>query len=202
MCITHVKLQRSSLETYTLSHRTKIISVRHWLSYQQGENLWTLTTDRKMVRSDALPTELRGTCQHWYWIFKSCFIFRTHCKDQALKHIHCCIALKEAPLQWLAIDSEGLKLCPHKFAVSIEDFLSSFITKVFFVLMHHLTLTSWAKAREKLDDKWHVCQHIKTQRLVIRRKIMIRKIRKKLPKTATWCGQMLYPLSCRELVCM
>ena len=175
MCITHVNLQRSSLETYTLFHRTKIISVRHWLSYQQGENLWTLTTDRKMVRSDALPTELRGTCQHW-----------------------CCIALKEAPLQWLAIDSEGLKLCPHKFAVSIEDFLSSFIAKVFFVLMHHLTLTSWAK----LDDKWHVCQHIKTQRLVIRRKIMIRKIRKKLPKTATWCGQMLYPLSCGELVCM
>ena len=24
---------------------------------------WTLTTDRNMVRSDALPTELRGTCQ-------------------------------------------------------------------------------------------------------------------------------------------
>ena len=23
---------------------------------------WTLTTDRNMVRSDALPTELRGTC--------------------------------------------------------------------------------------------------------------------------------------------
>ena len=22
--------------------------------------------------------------------------------------------------------------------------------------MHHLTLTSWAKAREKLDDTWHV----------------------------------------------
>ena len=22
--------------------------------------------------------------------------------------------------------------------------------------MHHLTLTSWAKAREKLDDKWRV----------------------------------------------
>ena len=25
---------------------------------------WTLTTDRNMVRSDALPTELRGTCQY------------------------------------------------------------------------------------------------------------------------------------------
>ena len=24
---------------------------------------WTLTTDRNMVRSDALPAELRGTCQ-------------------------------------------------------------------------------------------------------------------------------------------
>ena len=26
---------------------------------------WTLTTDRNMVRSDALPTELRGTCQQY-----------------------------------------------------------------------------------------------------------------------------------------
>ena len=26
---------------------------------------WILTTDRNMVRSDALPTELRGTCQHY-----------------------------------------------------------------------------------------------------------------------------------------
>ena len=25
--------------------------------------IWTLTTDRNMVQSDALPTELRGTCQ-------------------------------------------------------------------------------------------------------------------------------------------
>ena len=31
---------------------------------------WTLTTDRNMVRSDALPTELRGTCGYVRLNFK------------------------------------------------------------------------------------------------------------------------------------
>ena len=31
---------------------------------------WTLTTDRNMVRSDALPTELRGTCRYVRLNFK------------------------------------------------------------------------------------------------------------------------------------
>ena len=34
---------------------------------------WTLTTDRNMVRSDALPTELRGTCQYDSLNFKVIF---------------------------------------------------------------------------------------------------------------------------------
>ena len=34
---------------------------------------WTLTTDRNMVRSDALPTELRGTCQYDELNFKVMF---------------------------------------------------------------------------------------------------------------------------------
>ena len=34
---------------------------------------WTLTTDRNMVQSDALPTELRGTCQQWQLNFKDMF---------------------------------------------------------------------------------------------------------------------------------
>ena len=34
---------------------------------------WTLTTDRNMVRSDALPTELRGTCQHFRLNFRVMF---------------------------------------------------------------------------------------------------------------------------------
>ena len=34
---------------------------------------WTLTTDRNMVRSDALPTELRGTCLHVRLNFKVMF---------------------------------------------------------------------------------------------------------------------------------
>ena len=39
---------------------------------------WTLTTDRNMVRSDALPTELRGTCQ---LILKSYFKCPAHRKS-------------------------------------------------------------------------------------------------------------------------
>ena len=35
--------------------------------------VWTLTTDRNMVQSDALPTELRGTCQQRRWNFKVLF---------------------------------------------------------------------------------------------------------------------------------
>ena len=35
--------------------------------------VWTLTTDRNMVQSDALPTELRGTCQHFRLNFKVMF---------------------------------------------------------------------------------------------------------------------------------
>ena len=34
---------------------------------------WTLTTDRNMVRSDALPTELRGTCRYVRLNFKVMF---------------------------------------------------------------------------------------------------------------------------------
>ena len=35
--------------------------------------VWTLTTDRNMVQSDALPTELRGTCRHLKLNFKVMF---------------------------------------------------------------------------------------------------------------------------------
>ena len=34
---------------------------------------WTLTTDRNMVRSDALPTEPRGTCRYVRLNFKVMF---------------------------------------------------------------------------------------------------------------------------------
>ena len=44
---------------------------------------WTLTTDRNMVRSDALPTELRGTCLLCDWTLKSCFRCLSHYKNQA-----------------------------------------------------------------------------------------------------------------------
>ena len=44
---------------------------------------WTLTTDRNMVRSDALPTELRGTCRYVRLNFKVMFGCPLHCKNQA-----------------------------------------------------------------------------------------------------------------------
>ena len=43
----------------------------------------TLTTDRNMVQSDALPTEMRGTCRHLSGNFKVMHWLPLHCKDQA-----------------------------------------------------------------------------------------------------------------------
>ena len=55
----------------------------------------TLTTDCNMVQSDALPTELRGTCQYLSWnITVMCWLL-LHCKDQALKHRSYSIGRKE-----------------------------------------------------------------------------------------------------------
>ena len=130
------------------------------------------------------------------------------------------IGRKESPSQWFANDSvDKRKLCPLKFSTSIEDYLSYFSTLVIFVLVYHLNLTFWAKECNRFDDKWYVYQKKKRrQRRVIRKeKDMMRKMKKKKrtkmtsfpapgiepwPRTATWCGQMLYPLSCGELVCM
>ena len=90
--------------------------------------VWTLTTDRNMVRSNALPTELRGTCQHRRLNLKSCFRCPTHCKDQALKHMCYSIGRKESPLQWFAIDPISKKKpSPLRLAVSYKKHLSPFI---------------------------------------------------------------------------
>ena len=64
---------------------------------------WTLTTDRNMVWSDALPTELRGTCQNLRLNLNSCFRCPKHWKDQAWKHRRSSIGRKESRfngLQW------------------------------------------------------------------------------------------------------
>ena len=136
------------------------------------------------------------------------------------------IGRKLSPSQWFANDSVSKgKLCPLRFSISIEDYLSYFSTLVIFVLVYHLNLTFWAKECNRFDDKWYVYQKKKRrQRRVIRKeKNMMRKLKKKKkkgkkkktkmtsfpasgiepwPRTATWCGQMLYPLSCGELVSM
>ena len=59
-----------------LSTRRKI----WWENQKRNKNdkiprarVWTLTTDRNMVQSDALPTELRGTCQQLRLNFKPMF---------------------------------------------------------------------------------------------------------------------------------
>ena len=44
--------------------------------------------------------------------------------------------------------------------------------------MHHLDLTSLAKARDKFDDKLYVHQHIKTQACFNKMKDMMRKNKK------------------------
>ena len=59
-----------------LSARRKI----WWENQKRNKNdkiprarVWTLTTDRNMVRSDALPTELWGTCRQLKLNFKVMF---------------------------------------------------------------------------------------------------------------------------------
>ena len=63
-------------------HQRLIISKKKNMMSKQKRNKndkiprardWTLTTDRNMVRSDALPTELRGTCQHFRLNFRVMF---------------------------------------------------------------------------------------------------------------------------------
>ena len=81
-----------------------------------------------MVQSDALPTELRGTCQQRRWNFKACFRRLTHCKDQAWKHTCYSIGRREFSLQWFAIDSNSeKKLFPLRFAIFMKVYLSSLI---------------------------------------------------------------------------
>ena len=95
------------------------------------------------------------------------------------------IGRKESPSQWFANDSVGKrKLCPLRFSISIEDYLSYFSTLVIFVLVYHLNLTFWAKECNRFDDKWYVYQKKKDVKDVLsgRRKIWWEKLKKKKNK--------------------
>ena len=80
-----------------------------------------------MVQSDALPTELRGTCH----VLGVLCTAKTRPKNIGTfpwneKNVLC--------MQWFAIDSVSKKrLCPLRFAVSFKKFLSSFIFSKKFV---------------------------------------------------------------------
>ena len=81
-----------------------------------------------MVQSNALPTELRGTCQYLRLNLNSCFRLSMHCKDQAKKQKCYFIGRKESPLLWFAIDLISKKKpSPLTFVISMKDYLFSFI---------------------------------------------------------------------------
>ena len=102
-CITSILLLEQERTIYSMikdmclsvwRHQRHIIDKKKNMMENQIRNkndkiprarIWTLTTDCNMVQSNALPTELRGTCQHLRFNLNSCFRLSMHCKDQAKK---------------------------------------------------------------------------------------------------------------------
>ena len=119
-------------------------------------------------------------------------------------------------MPWFPIDLiRKKKLCSPRFAVSFQKFLSSFIfSKKFVYKCITSILLLEQKAYNLIDDKWYVCQYMRTQKKYYQQgekydenqKLGTKMTRfpapgfEPWPRTATWCSQMLYPLSCGELV--
>ena len=77
-------------------------------------------------------------------------------------------------------------------------------------------LTDDCKTAKKLATRcknWQILTVIRKKRLLVKKKLSVEKTKKETkttrfpapgfepwPRTATWCSQMLYPLSCGELV--
>ena len=145
-CITSILLLEQERTIYSMikdmclsvwRHQRHIIDKKKNMMENQIRNkndkiprarIWTLTTDCNMVQSNALPTELRGTCQYLRLNLNSCFRLSMHCKDQAKKQKCYFIGRKESPLLWFAIDLISKKKpSPLTFVISMKDYLFSFI---------------------------------------------------------------------------